>query len=348
VFGKPRQKDLYFFTKNSGYPSYFGEKPKNYLELCDLNQKYADIAASIQAVTEEILLLSINHLYKETKLENLCIGGGVGLNSVANGMLLKKGPFKKIFIQPASGDDGASLGAALYVYHAILNKKRVFIQDNCYFGIDFSNKEIEAFLKKKKIKHTFIPNENKLIDFLTDELKNDKVIGFFHGRAEWGPRALGSRSILASPRKEEMKEIINTKIKFREPYRPFAPVTMVEKASEYFEVGEKDHSSLTNFMLGVFDVRKEKRKVIPAVTHVDGTGRFQVISEKQNARYYNLIKKFGEKTGVYVLLNTSFNLKGEPVVNSPADALKTFGKSGLDLLVLENYIIRKEDLNESN
>jgi carbamoyltransferase len=345
LFGDPRPKDLHFFTKGSGYPSYFGEKPKDYEELCKLNQRFADIAASIQAVTEEMLLLAANNLYKETKLDSLCIGGGVGLNSVANGLLLRKSPFKRIFIQPASGDDGASMGAALYVYHALLNKKRVFTQDNCYFGIDFSHKEIEALLKKKKIKYSYIKNENKLIDFLTDELKKDKVIGFFHGRAEWGPRALGSRSILASPRKEEMKEIINTKIKFREPYRPFAPVTMIEKAAEYFELGDKEHQYLTNFMLAVFDVKKTKRKVIPAVTHVDGTGRVQVISEKQNKRYYGLIKRFGEKTGVYVLLNTSFNLKGEPVVNSPQDALSTFGKSGLDLLVLENYIIRKEDLS---
>jgi len=345
LFGEPRQKDLHFFTKDSGYPSYFGDKPKNYNEICELNQRFADIAASIQAVTEEILLLSVNNLHKETKLEDLCIGGGVGLNSVANGMLLQKSPFKRIFIQPAAGDDGGSLGAAFYVYHSILNKKRVFVQDNCYFGADFSNQEIETFLKKKKLKYTNIKSENKLIDFLTDELKKDKVIGFFHGRAEWGPRALGSRSILASPRKEEMKEIINTKIKFREPYRPFAPVTLVSKAAEYFEVGKKDHVSLTNFMLAVFDVKKSKRKIIPAVTHVDGTGRFQVVSEKQNSRYFNLIKRFGEKTGVYVLLNTSFNLKGEPIVNSPQDALNTFGKSGLDLLVLENYIIRKEDLN---
>lgn len=344
LFGIPRPKDLYFFTKSSGYPSYFGEKPKNYKELCDLNQKYANIATSIQKVTEDLLLGLVNKLYEETKLENLCIGGGVGLNSVANGILLQKSKFKRIFIQPAAGDDGGSMGAAFYAYHQILSKKRIFVQDNCYFGADFTDLEIKKFLKNKKIKYTKILSEEKLTDFLSEELTKDKVIGFFHGRAEWGPRALGARSILASPRKEEMKEIVNTKIKFREPYRPFAPVTMTEKASEYFEVGTKDHKFLTNFMLGVFQVKKNKRKIIPAVTHIDGSGRFQIINKKQNARYYNIIKKFGKKTGVYVLMNTSFNLKGEPIVNSPENAFNTFKKSGLDILALENYIIRKQDL----
>jgi len=344
LFGKPRPKDLHFFTKTSGYPSYFGEKPANYDKLCDLNQKYADIAASIQAVTEEIILNLARSLYQETKLENLCIAGGVGLNSVANGLLLRKGPFKRVFVQPAAGDDGGSLGAALYVYHALCGQKRNFIQDNCYFGVDFTEAEIEKFLKVKKLKYQKIVSESKLIAFLAGQIAKGKVIGFFHGRAEWGPRALGSRSILADPRREEMKEVVNTKIKFREPYRPFAPVVLAEKASDYFDVEGLEHQHLTNFMLGVFPVKKEKRKVIPAVTHVDGSGRLQIITAAQNSRYYNLIKKFGEKTGVYVLLNTSFNLKGEPIVNSPENAFNTFSKSGLDILALERFIIFKEDL----
>jgi carbamoyltransferase len=184
----------------------------------------------------------------------------------------------------------------------------------------------------------------KLVDYLADEISKGKVIGFFHGRAEWGPRAIGARSILADPRREEMKDIVNTKIKFREPYRPFAPVVLAEKAKDYFEVGKLNHSDLTQFMLAVFPVKKEKRAEIPAITHVDGSGRLQIISEKQNARYYNLIKRFGQKTGVYVLMNTSFNLKGEPIVNSPENALNTFSKSGLDILALERYIVLKEDL----
>ena len=344
LFKKPRPRDLHFFTKSSGYPSYFGDKPPNYRQLCELNQKYADIAASIQTFCEEVILKLAQTVYQETKMENLCIAGGVGLNSVANGLLLRKGPFKRIFVQPAAGDDGGSLGAALYVYHALLQKKRRFIQETCYFGADFSENVIENFLKSQRIKFRKIPSEEKLIDYLAAEIAKGKVIGFFHGRAEWGPRALGARSILADPRREDMKEIVNTKIKFREPYRPFAPVVLAEKAKEYFELGNLQHESLTNFMLGVFPVKRGKRTVIPAVIHVDGSGRLQIISKGQNRRYYDLVKRFGEKTGVYVLLNTSFNLKGEPIVNSPQDAFNTFSKSGLDILALERYIVLKEDM----
>jgi len=344
LFGKPRPRDLFFFTKSSGFPAYFGKKPKNYKELCELNQKYADIAASIQAFTEELILGLAEHVYAKTKLDNLCIAGGVGLNSVANGKLLKKGPFKRIFIQPAAGDDGGSLGAAFYVYHALLSKKRKFEQFHCYFGLETKEAEIEKLLKKRKIKFRKIVSEQKLIDYLASEIEKGKVIGFFHGKAEWGPRALGSRSILADPRKAEMKNIINTKIKFREPYRPFAPVVIAEKTKDYFEVEGLEHEQLTKFMLGVFPVKRDMQKVIPATTHVDGSGRLQVIARSQNKRYYDLIKKFGDKTGVNVLINTSFNLKGEPIVNTPSDALSTFSKSGLDILALERYIVLKEDL----
>jgi carbamoyltransferase len=344
LFGKPRKRDLYFFTKGSGYPAYFGDKPIDYEEQCRQNQHYADIAASIQAFTEEQILSLANSLYKKTKMENLCIAGGVGLNSVANGILLTKGPFKRVFVQPAAGDDGGAMGAALFAYHAILGKKRAYTQDNCYLGIEYSNSEIEKILKSKKIKYTKISDEKKLVSYLAGEMSSEKVIGFFHGRAEWGPRALGARSIMASPRTEGMKEIVNTKIKFREPYRPFAPVTLEEKVGEYFDVGKLEHKSLTQFMLAVFPVKMSKRKIIPAVTHVDGSGRVQIINRKQNSRYYDLINEFGKKTGVYVLMNTSFNLKGEPVVNSPQDALKTFKASGLDILALENCIVLKSDI----
>ncbi len=343
LFGKPRPRDLHFFTKRSGYPSYFGEKPENYNELCEINQHYADIAASIQAFTEETILKLAETVYRKTKLENLCMGGGVGLNSVANGMLLRKGLFKRIFIQPAAGDDGGAMGAAFYTYHELLGKPRNYTQTTSYFGVDFSDREIEAFLKKRKIRYKKY-SEALLVQFLSDKLIQGKVIGFFHGRAEWGPRALGSRSIIADPRREEMKEVVNTKIKFREPYRPFAPVVLAKKAQEYFEVDNLDHRHLTNFMLGVFPVKKEKRKVVPAITHVDGSARPQIIAEEQNARYYNLVKTFGRKTGVYVLMNTSFNLKGEPIVNTPENAFNTFKASGLDYLALEKYVVAKEDL----
>lgn len=344
LFGPPRPPDLHFFIKTSPYPSYFGDKPENYQELCNINQKYADIAASIQKFTEEVILKLAAHVHSQTKQENLCIAGGVGLNSVANGVLLRKGPYKRIFVQPAAGDDGGSLGAALYVYHTLLGKKKRDTQITSYFGASFTENEIEKFLKKNKIKHRKIISEKSLVDFLAEAIANKKVIGLFHGKAEWGPRALGSRSIIADPRSEEMKDIVNTKIKFREPYRPFAPVVLKEKAKEYFELEGLDHEYLTNFMLGVFPVKKAKRKIIPAITHIDGSARPQIITQKQNARYYNLVKKFGDITGVYVLMNTSFNLKGEPIVNSPQDAFSTFKKSGLDILALERYIVLKEDI----
>ncbi len=348
LFGKPRPQDLHFFTKVSGYPSYFGQKPDNYTDLCEDNQRYADIAASIQTFTEEIILKIADHVYKKTGLENLCIAGGVGLNSVANGMLLKKGPFKRIFVQPAAGDDGGSLGAALFTYHSILgNKKRNFIQDHCYFGKSFKEVEIERFLKSKKIKYAKIKSEENLTEYLATEISKGKIVGFYHGKAEWGPRALGSRSIIADPRMVEMKEVINTKVKFREPYRPFAPVVLKEKVKDYFEIDGLEHEHMTNFMLAVFPVKPEMKKVIGATIHIDGSARFQAISEKQNRRYYNLIKKFGEKTGVHVLLNTSFNLRGEPIVNSLQDAVNTFRASGLDILALERYIVKKQEVNNS-
>lgn len=344
LFGKPRPKDLFFFTKKSGYPSYFGKKPKDYKKLCKVNQHYADIAASIQLFTEEIILKLAKTVHSKTNQENLCIAGGVGLNSVANGRLLREGPFKNIFVQPAAGDDGGALGAALYVWHCVLGKKkRKFFQSHCYFGKSYGKEEIRNFLKKKRISYK-VYQEKNLVKFLAGQIVNGKVVGLFHGRAEWGPRALGARSILADPRREEMKDIVNTKIKFREPYRPFAPVVLEEKAADYFNVDGVRHQNLSRFMLGVFPVRKDKKKIIPAVTHVDGSARIQVINKEQNYLYYNIVKEFGKKTGVYVLINTSFNLKGEPIVNSPDQALNTFRTSGLDFLVLENFVVAKEDL----
>ncbi len=347
LFGPPRPCDMHFFTRRSRYPAYFGPKPSNYPELCRRNQRYADIAASIQAVTEEMLIGMANTLYKETKLDNLVIGGGVALNSVANTAILQKTPFKRLFVQPAAGDDGGAFGAALYVYHALLGNKRTWRQNTAYFGDKFTDDQIVSTLKKHHISFTKIESERRLVSYIVDALTADKVIGFFHGSAEWGPRALGARSILASPRNGKMKDIVNVRIKFREPYRPFAPVVLASKIKIYFDTGRKDYTNLANFMLGVFPVRKEMRRVIPAVTHVDGSARPQIITRKQNALYFDIVKRFGDKTGVYVLLNTSFNLRGEPIVNSPEDAIATFIGSGLDLLIIEHYVVRKEDIPPS-
>ena len=341
LFGEPRDKDLHFFTPASGYPSYFGDKPSNYEEIAKLNQHYADIAASLQLVTEEIILKMVDHVHTKTKQENLVIAGGVGLNSVANGRGVRESKFRHVYIQPAAGDDGAALGAALYVYHHILGNKRKFVMTHAYYGKDFSEKEIKSFLDSKKIKYRFVEDKDKLASFVADALSKKEVVGLYQGRFEWGPRALGNRSIIADPRSEEMKEIVNTKIKFREPYRPFAPAVLEEKANEYFELKDANSNYLAKFMLMVCPVKEDKKKLIPAVTHVDGSARLQTVDKDTNPLYRKIIEKFEEKTGVAVIMNTSFNLKGEPIVTTPENAYNTFMKSGLDYLVMERFVISK-------
>jgi len=342
LFGEPRPKDMHFFTTGTTYPSYFGEKPKNFKSLAAKNQYYADIAASIQKVTEEVILDLARYAYQKTKKENLCFAGGVALNSVANGRITAETPFKKLFVQPAAGDDGGSLGAAFYVWNHILGKQKSFVLENAYFGKSYREKEIKKFLEQKKIKYHYFDDEEKLIEMTADSISKGLVVGWFQGSFEWGPRALGNRSILADPRREEMKDIVNVKIKFREPYRPFAPVVLEEQAKNYFDIDLKQNEYPARFMLMVAPVIRIKQKEIPAVVHVDGSGRLQTIKKEENPRYYSLIEKFFQKTKVPILLNTSFNLKGEPIVNSPENAYNTFRRSGLDLLVLEKFVIKKE------
>jgi carbamoyltransferase len=341
LFGKARTPESHFFTSNTRYPTYFGEKPANFEELCKDNEHYADIAASIQRVAEEIILQLVNSLYKESGLKKLCLAGGVALNSSANGRILRETQFDDIFIQPAAGDSGGALGAALHVYHSVLKNPRSFVMEHAYWGQEYSNQEIKAFLDEKHIAYEYVTNDDDLLNKVVDKLVQGKVIGWFQGRFEWGPRALGNRSILADPRSELMKDLVNTKIKFREPFRPFAPVILEEKVEEYFQQGEKAaRQSPTRFMLMVLPYKEIKADLVHAVNHM-GTGRLQTIKESWNPRYYNLIKKFAEKTGIPVILNTSFNLRGEPIVTSPANAYSTFSKSGIDLLVLGNYIVSK-------
>jgi carbamoyltransferase len=343
LFGPPRNPDSYFFTSASGYPSYFGEKPSNYYELCKENQYYADIAASIQAVTEEVLLKMANQAYRETGLNNLCMAGGVALNSVANGKILKQTRFEQIYIQPSAGDGGGALGAALHAYHMVLGKPRRFLMEHAYWGEKHGNGEIHSFLKENAIPHKMIENEERLIERVADQLSVGKVIGWYQGRFEWGPRALGNRSILADPRRTDMKDIVNTKIKFREPFRPFAPSVLVEETENYFSLPGASKHYPARFMLYVVDVNEDKHDVIPAITHVDGTGRLQTVQKEINPRYYKLIGAFGQATGVPVVLNTSFNLKGEPIVNTPQEAFSSFQRSGMDVLVLGDYVISKND-----
>jgi carbamoyltransferase len=340
LFGKPRNPKMHFFTSRTRYPSYFGDKPVNFDELCRINEKYADIAASIQSVTEEIILKLAKGLQKSTGLKKLCMAGGVALNSVANGRILRETDFEDVFIQPAAGDSGAALGAALHVYHALLGKPRTFLLEHAYWGKAYPDSDIQAFLDGQNIRYERFSDDDKLLERVVEDLTKSKVVGWYQGRFEWGPRALGNRSILADPRSEDMKDIVNVKIKFREPFRPFAPV-ILERYTENFFVGNSIQSQYpARFMLLVLPFRDDQGERIRAVNHM-GTGRLQTIREEWNPRYYRLVERFGEATGVPVLLNTSFNLRGEPIVTTPANAYATFSKSGIDVLVLENFMIRK-------
>ena len=341
LFGEPRPPKMLFFTEDTGFPKYFGEPPSNYKELSKLNQHYADIAASIQRVTEELLLGMARNLQRETGLEKLCLAGGVGLNSVANGRILRETGFKQLYVQPAAGDGGGALGAALWAYNSLLGKPRNFVMNHAYWGQAYSHAEINAFLRGKNIPHTVIEDEDKLFDQTVERLIQGKVIGWFQGRFEWGPRALGSRSILADARNPDMKDIVNAKIKFREPYRPFAPSVLAECATSYFDLPNAPLHYPARYMLYVVPVRPEHHSTLPAITHVDGTGRLQTVFKEQSPRYYSLIERFGQATGVPVILNTSFNLKGEPIVNTPANAFNTFSKSEMDCLILGNHLVEK-------
>ena len=341
LFGQPRNSKSHFFTPSTGYPSYFGDRPADFDQLGKENQYYADIAASIQVATEEVLLQMARSVHLETGLNRLCMAGGVALNSVANGKILRDTAFEEIYVHPAAGDSGGAVGAALYAYHAILGKPRRFIMEHAYWGEEHGPAKVEKFLKDNNIAYEQVCREDQLLDRVVDKLQNGKVVGWFQGRFEWGPRALGNRSILADARRADMKDLVNVKIKFREPFRPFAPSVLAERAEEYFVLPEAEKHYPARFMLYVVDVRKEKQDVIPAITHVDGTGRLQTVRKEVNPRYYQLIDTFGQATGVPIVLNTSFNLKGEPIVNTPQEAFSTFSRSGMDVLVLGDYIIEK-------
>lgn len=260
LFGKPRNMNADFFTAGFEFPSYFGVKPVNYNEQCAENQFYADIAASIQAVTEEIVLKQAAYLYKITGMKNLCLAGGVALNSVANGRLLREGPFENIFIQPAPGDSGAAIGAALYVYHHVLGNERNFILEHAYLGEEYTDDQILDFLNEHSIPFRRFNTDGELIDFCVDQIEQAKVIGWFQGRSEWGPRALGNRSIIADARNKDMKNIVNLKIKFREPFRPFAPVIIEDELENFFSAGNKLLYPF-RYMLMVLPIKEEKENL---------------------------------------------------------------------------------------
>jgi carbamoyltransferase len=313
------------------------------LEDKSLDPFYCDVAMSIQKVTETIMIKMAQHMAESTGLKKLCMAGGVALNSVANAKIINETDIEELYVMPAAGDDGGCVGAALWAYHHVLGKPRTGPLEHAYLGSEYSDAEIEAFLETNDIAYTYIKDDEQFYQRVAEDLVGGKVAGWFRGRFEFGPRALGSRSIIADSRSTEMKELVNAKIKFREAFRPFAPSVLEEAADEYFEMpkGKGVHWP-ARFMLYVVPVKPDKRDVIPAITHVDGSGRLQTVMKKFNPAYHRMIEIFGEKTGVPVILNTSFNLKGEPIVETPAQAFNTFSRSEMDVLFLGNYVVEKD------
>lgn len=300
-----------------------------------LSQYHKDMAASVQRITEELVFHILTALQKRTGLKTVCVAGGVAQNSVANGKITRNTPFSKVYIPSAGHDAGISMGAALYVYNHVLEQPRAKPIWSAYTGSRFSNEEIEQYLCSRNIKYTRYSDE-ELFSKVADQLVSAGVVGWFNGRAEFGPRALGARSIIADPRRSDAKDLLNAKIKRRESFRPFAPSILKEYVPEYFEVVDE-----VPFMEKVFPIKKEKHSVIPAVTHADGTGRLQTVDKTVTPRYYQLIEAFRQKTGVPILLNTSFN-ENEPIVNSPEDALECFLRTNMDMLVLENCVVERK------
>jgi carbamoyltransferase len=308
----------------------------------ELTQRHKDIAAALQMVYEEALFNILNHVYEEQKTPNLILAGGCGLNSVANGKIMRNTPFRNIWMQPDPGDGGTSLGAAAYIYFTILGKPRNFVLKDAFLGPSYTTEEVKEVLDKNNIKYTEFKDKEEKIQKTAKLISEDNVIGWFQGRMEWGPRALGSRSILSNPTNPKMQEILNLKVKHREKFRPFAPVVCDDDALEYFEC-DTPIPDPTDFMLMVYPIKEEFHKKIPAVTHVDGSGRLQSIRKHQNPDYYDLIKEFGKITGIPILINTSFNIRGEPIVCAPYDAYKCMMGTGIDYLVMDRFLIRRED-----
>ena len=311
-------------------------------EDSEIEQIHLDIGASAQLVLEEVILKMANHIHKKTGLENLCFGGGVALNGVANYRLLVEGPFKEIHIPPSPGDAGSAVGCAQHAYFSfsknprIIEDEEVSIANNVYIGPSFSNDDIKLFLESKNIPHVFYEKE-ELVKKTAKLISEQNVVGWYQGRMEWGPRALGNRSILADPRNKEMKDILNEKIKHRESFRPFAPSILNEYTSEYFDIAIS-----SPYMLLVTKIKQPDK--IPAVTHVDGTGRLQTVSKESNPLYYELISEFNKLTGVPVIINTSMNVRGEPIVNTREEAYNMLLKTDMDYLVLKNYLIDRGQL----
>jgi carbamoyltransferase len=327
-----------------------------------LGQREMDLARSIQEVTEEVMLRLSRSLHRETGLDYMCLAGGVALNCVGNGRILREGPFKDIWIQPAAGDAGGALGAALSVWHQFENNPRAVDgkrdkMRGSYLGPAFSNEDVERFLKSKEAPYVKL-QDGALFERLAKDLAEEKVVGWLQGRMEFGPRALGGRSILGDARSPKMQSVMNLKIKYRESFRPFAPSVLRERVSDYFDlhsdspymlivapVLEKHRRPMTTAQKGLWgiDLLNVPRSDIPAVTHLDYSARVQTVHEETNPRYHGLLKAFEAQTGCAVLVNTSFNVRGEPIVCTPEDAYRCFMRTEMDVLVLENCVLSKAD-----
>jgi carbamoyltransferase len=327
-----------------------------------LTEREMDMAASIQYVTEEIMLRMARHVHRETGMQNLCLAGGVALNCVANGRILREGPFEKLWIQPAAGDSGGALGTAMFIWHQLLDKPRDSqprdSQQGSFLGPQFADEEIRQFLDSSGAEYELIEDEDALCDQVAGMIEEENVVGWFQGRMEFGPRALGGRSILGDARSRKLQSVMNLKIKFRESFRPFAPSIIQERAAEFFEIpfGEdspymlltaavRDDHCLTcseeDLSRKGLETRMVDRSDIPAVTHVDGSARVQTIDENRHGRYHRLLKAFEKRTGSPVVINTSFNVRGEPIVCSPEDAYRCFLATNMDVLVIERFVLRK-------
>jgi carbamoyltransferase len=323
---------------NDNFAKLFGILPRKKDEKPE--QIHYDIGASAQKVLEDVLLKMSNHIYEKFKMRNLCLGGGVALNGVANYRILKEGPFENVHIPPSPGDAGSAVGCAQYLYHVYHANPRVIkkdlakvIQENVYVGPSYSDEEIRKFLDSKNISYEKL-DRDELLKKTAKLIADGKIVGWYQGKMEWGPRALGSRSILADPRKAEMKDILNEKIKHRESFRPFAPSILEEFVSEYFEIDRP-----SPYMLMVAPVKKPE--LIPAVTHVDGTGRLQTVNKDASPLYYDLINAFYKITGIPVIINTSMNVMGEPIVNTPEEAYQMIVKTDMDCIIMGNNLVEK-------
>jgi carbamoyltransferase len=300
----------------------------------ELEHRHADLAASVQLVLEECYFALLNEVHARTKLKKVCLAGGVALNCVANGMIFERTPFEDVYVQPAAHDAGTSIGAALHVWHEVLGRPRGFVMRHVNYGPEYTDAEIQQELRSRGLEAKTL-DEQSLVDATAHELVGGRIVGWFQGRMEFGPRALGARSILADPRRKEMKDVLNARIKYREPFRPFCPSVLSEATGEYFETNYP-----SPFMVQAYKIKPEQRERIPAVTHQDGTGRLQTVERDVHPLYWGLLKRFGDISGVPILINTSFN-ENEPIVNTPAQAIDCFQRTNMDVLAIGSSFVRK-------